>query len=68
MAKKYNKHRPQKRNIHRRKLSKYQEEIARELGTASPNLSPGEAEKQKKASPAREATPNFFLDEEKPLF
>ena len=32
MAKKYNRSRPQKRNIDRRKLEKYREEITRELG------------------------------------
>ncbi len=36
MAKKYNRSRPQKRNIDRRKLEKYREEIARELGVELP--------------------------------
>ncbi|HHX87946.1 MAG TPA: hypothetical protein GX693_07210 [Firmicutes bacterium] len=36
MAKKYNRSRPQKRNINRQKLEKYREEISRELGVALP--------------------------------
>lgn len=36
MAKKYNRSRPQKRNIDRRKLEQYREEIARELGVELP--------------------------------
>lgn len=36
MAKKYNRSRPQKRNVDRRKLEQYREEIARELGVELP--------------------------------
>ena len=36
MAKKYNRGRQQKRNVDRRKLEKYREEVARELGVELP--------------------------------
>ncbi|NMA92917.1 MAG: hypothetical protein GX973_07370 [Firmicutes bacterium] len=39
MAKKYNRCRPQKRNIDRRKLEQYREELAREPGLESPEES-----------------------------
>ena len=44
MAKKYNRGRQQKRNVDRRKLEKYREEVARELGVELP-------EKEKDGSP-----------------
>ncbi len=42
MAKKYNRCRPQKRNIDPRKLDRYREEIAREMGLEIPKKHPGE--------------------------
>ena len=41
MAKKYNRSRPQKRNINRQKLEKYREEITRELGVELPEKHAG---------------------------
>ncbi len=60
MAKKYNRGRQQKRNIDRRKLEKYREEVARELGVELP-------EKRKKTVP-RGNTSTYNLDEDDRLY
>ena len=53
MAKKYNKGRPQKRNVDKYKLEKYREEIAQELGVPTSALTSREkrAEKRKRNYP-----------------
>jgi hypothetical protein len=56
VAKKYNRGRQQKRNVDRRKLEKYREEVARELGVELP-------EKRKKTAP-RGNTPTYRIDDE----
>ncbi|MEW5785020.1 MAG: hypothetical protein AB1767_08115 [Bacillota bacterium] len=63
MAKKFNRARPQKRNIDRNKLDKYREEIAKELGVNLP-------EKKKTTGPAigRDAAPTFTFKDDTPLF
>lgn len=53
MAKKYNRSRPQKRNIDRRKLEQYREEIARELGVELP--------KKRESVSARDTSPRINL-------
>ncbi|HPU02128.1 MAG: hypothetical protein GX890_06150 [Firmicutes bacterium] len=60
VGKKYNRARPQKRNIDRRKLEKYREEVARELGIELP-------EKKKKTVP-RGNTSTYNLDEGNRLY
>jgi hypothetical protein len=56
VAKKYNRGRQQKRNVDRRKLEKYREAVARELGVELP-------EKRKKTAP-RGNTPTYRIDDE----
>ena len=53
MAKKYNKGRPQKRNVDKYKLEKYREEIAEELGvpTSALNSQEKRMERKRKNSP-----------------
>ncbi len=60
MAKKYNRGRQQKRNIDRRKMEKYREEVARELGVELP-------EKRKKTVP-RGNTSTYKVDEDDRLY
>ncbi len=62
MAKKYNKRRPQKRNIDRNKLEKYREEIAQELGVELPG------KKRNVPEVSRDTTPTFTFKDDKPLF
>lgn len=59
MAKKYNRARPQKRNIDRHKLEKYREEIARELGVELPE--------KRKTPETRGNAPAFTFDDNAPL-
>lgn len=63
MAKKFNRSRPQKRNIDHRKLEKYREEIARELGLDQTGAG------QKEAGQSRPVSPRgtFNLDKDRPL-
>lgn len=60
MAKKYNRGRQQKRNVDRRKMEKYREEVARELGVELP-------EKRKKTVP-RGNTSTYKVDDEDQLY
>ena len=63
MAKKFNRARPQKKNIDRNKLHKYREEISRELGVELP-------EQKKRTGPeaGKNTTPTFTFKDDTPLF
>jgi len=50
LAKKYNKGRPQKRNVDKYKLEKYREEIAEELGVPTSALTSKEKQTESKTS------------------
>ncbi|NLY38088.1 MAG: hypothetical protein GX044_02155 [Firmicutes bacterium] len=63
MAKKFNRARPQKKNIDRNKLQKYREEIARELGVELP-----ERKKRTGSEADRNTTPTFTFKDDTPLY